>query len=83
MNGTLTVEQKEVGIEWGETSFTYDGKVHKPAVTIKNASGVNMKPEIQYTVSYSGNCKSKGTYTVTVTGVGYYEGTASKTFTIQ
>ena len=65
------------------TSFTYNGTVQKPTVTIKNANGVAMKPDIQYKVSYSADSKAPGTYTVTVTGVGYYTGTVTKTFTIK
>ena len=32
--GILTVTQKEVGLEWGDKSFVYDGSSHAPAVTI-------------------------------------------------
>ena len=65
------------------TGYTYDGKVHKPTVTVKNAAGYAMTLNTSYTVAYSGDCKTRGTYTVTVTGKGYYTGTVSKTFTIR
>ncbi len=33
-NQTFTILPKEVGLVWTETSFTYDGKPHVPAVTV-------------------------------------------------
>ena len=65
------------------TSFTYTGRVQKPSVTVKNVGGGTMTLDRSYTVSYSGDCKAKGTYTVTITGKGYYTGTVTKTFTIK
>ena len=70
-----------VTLSW--TSKTYNGKVQKPTVTVKNAAGSVMTEGSSYTVAFSGNCKDKGAYTVTVTGSGYYTGEVTKTFTIK
>ncbi|MCR5041528.1 MAG: MBG domain-containing protein, partial [Clostridia bacterium] len=64
------------------TSFTYNGKVQKPTVTVKNAAGYKLTEGTHYTVAWSGACKAKGTYTVTITGTGNYTGTVKKTFKI-
>ena len=65
------------------TSKPYNAAVQKPTVTVKNAAGSVLTEGSSYTVSFSGNCKDKGTYTVTVTGKGNYTGTVAKTFTIK
>ena len=81
---TITRQQLDSSrVTLSASIFTYDGKVHKPTVTVKNAAGYVMTLNSSYTVSYSGDCKAKGTYTVTVTGKGYYEGAVTKTFTIK
>lgn len=82
---TYTIAKQPIDasrITLSNTSFTYNGAIQKPSVTPKNASGVTMKPDIQYKVAYSAESKAPGTYTVTVTGVGYYTGKAEKTYTI-
>ncbi len=67
-----------------ETRFTYDGKVKKPTVKkVTVGSDEKVLDSSQYTVSYSGNCKSAGTYTVTVTLRGNYSGTNTKSFVIE
>ena len=64
------------------TSFTYNGAVQKPTVTVRNAAGYTMTENSSYTVSYSAESKNPGAYTVTVTGAGYYTGTVTKTYSI-
>ena len=67
VNGKLTVEQKEVGIEWGETSFNYDSKPHLPTAT---ATGLVNNDVINITVT--GAEMAAGSYTATaseLTGV--------------
>ncbi|MGN0522523.1 MAG: fibronectin type III domain-containing protein [Eubacterium sp.] len=64
------------------TSYTYDGKVKKPTVTVKDSKG-NKISSSNYTVSYSSGCKNVGTYTVTIKFKGNYGGTVKKTFTIK
>lgn len=66
---------KAEDITLSKTSYTYNGKAKKPAVTIE---GVD---EDQYVVSYKNNVKV-GTATVVVTGVGDVAGTVEVTFKI-
>ena len=66
-----------------QTSFTYNGKVQRPTVTVRSAAGGVMTEDRSYTVTYSSGCKARGTYTVTVTGMDCYTGSVSKTFTIR
>ena len=62
VDGKLTVEQKELGIIWGETEFVYDGKQHVPTATAVTVNG----DEITLTVE--GAQTEVGVYTATVTG---------------
>lgn len=71
-DGSVSISAKE---------YTYNGKVRKPAVTVKNASGIKL-PSKAYTVSYSKGCKNVGTYTVNITLKGAYTGTVKKTYKI-
>ncbi len=63
------------------TSYTYDGKVKKPTVTVKNSSGTKLTTS-SYTVTYSSGRKNVGTYKVTIKGKGNYTGTKTLTFKI-
>jgi hypothetical protein len=64
------------------TSYTYDGKVKTPSVTVKNANGTKLVKNTQYTVTYLGGRKNVGTYKVTIKGKGNYTGTKTLTFKI-
>ena len=65
------------------TEFTYNGQEQKPTVTV-TLDDKNLVVDTDYEVSYDPTeVKDAGTYTVTVTGKGSYEGTVQKTFTIQ
>lgn len=72
-NGTVKVTK---------TTYTYTGKALKPAVTVKNANGVTLKANTDYTVTYKNN-KKVGTATVTVKGKGNYNGSKAVTFKIK
>ena len=80
--GTLTVNQREVGIEWGNTSLGYNGSAQVPTAT---ATNVVNNDEI--TVTVTGAQTDMGTgYTATATGitgakVGNYVLTSSNTTT--
>ena len=71
----------DVTVSLETTSYVYDGKEKKPNVTVKNALGLTLSPETDYTVSYENNI-NKGTATVKVTGKGNYSGTKTATFSI-
>ena len=70
----ITAEQ----IVLSASSFTYNGSDQKPTVSI---GGLTL--DTDYTVSYNETAwKNVGTYTVTVTGIDKYMGTAEKTWTV-
>lgn len=68
-------------ITLSKTRVIYNGKVQKPAVTVKNAKG-EIIPAENYTVNYAAGCKNVGKYKVTLTFKGLYNGTKTKTFKI-
>ena len=63
-----------------KSSYTYDGKAKKPAVTVKDGNTA-LKEGTDYTVTYSNNINA-GTAKVTATGKGNYKGTVTRNFTI-
>ena len=64
------------------TSYTYNGKVKTPSVTVKDSKGKKISSKY-YTVTYSKGRKYVGKYTVTIKFKGNYSGTVKKTFTIK
>jgi len=60
---------------------TYTGKAIQPAPTV-TYNGKTLKKGTDYTLSYSNNVNA-GIATVTVTGIGYYSGKKTATFTIK
>ncbi len=64
------------------TSYTYNGSVKTPTVTVKNASGTTLTKGTSYTVTYASGRKNVGTYKVTIKGKGNYTGTRTLTFKI-
>ena len=84
---TLTFKIKPVDISKckvviSKTSYSYDGKIKTPTVTIKNQSGGKLTNGLSYTVTYSSGRKNVGTYKVTVKLKGNYSGTKTLTFNI-
>jgi len=81
---TFTITPKTVNsdmIAISETTFNYDGTLHKPAtVTVKNGT-LPMTLDTDYTLTNEGGT-AIGTYSVTITGQGNYTGTASKSYSI-
>ena len=73
---------KANNIKLSKTAYTYNGKVQKPSVTVKNSKGKTLKKGTDYTVSYSSGCKNVGRYTVKVTLKGNYSGSKSMTYNI-
>ena len=58
----IIISQKEVGLEWDDTLFTYDGNPHKPTAT---ATGLVNNDSISVTVT--GGQTNVGDYTATAT----------------
>ncbi len=73
---------KVSSIKLSKTSFTYNGKVQKPTVTVKDSKGTALKNGRDYTVKYSSGRKDVGTYSVTVTMKGIYSGSKKLSFSI-
>ena len=69
-------------VSLSKTSFTYNGKIQKPSVVVKDRTGKTLKNGTDYTVKYSSGCKNVGQYTVTVTFKGKYSGSKTLTFKI-
>ena len=67
--------------ELSATEYVFDGKVKKPAVSIIDANGDEIK-STYYDVKYPTGRKNVGKYTVTITMKGNYTGTEKLTFKI-
>ena len=77
--GTITaIPIADKNVTLSPASAVYDGTEQKPTVTI-----ARLTEGMDYTVSYIGDFTKAGEHTVTVTGKGNYEGTVTKTFTIE
>ncbi len=70
-------------IKLSATSYTYNGKVKTPVVTVKNASGTKLSKDTSYTVTYAKGRKNVGTYKVTVKMKGNYTGTKNLYFKVK
>jgi hypothetical protein len=79
---STTTIPKVSKITLSATTYTYDGKVKTPTVTVKDSKGKVLTNKTDYTVSYAGDRKNVGTYTITITFKGNYSGTVKKTFKI-
>ena len=79
---TLQTYYKVNTIKLNKTAYTYNGKVQKPSVTVKDSKGKTLKNGTDYTVTYPKGMKNVGKYTVKVTLKGNYSGTKSLTYNI-
>ncbi|MGN0458207.1 MAG: leucine-rich repeat protein [Eubacterium sp.] len=70
-------------ISLSTTSYTYNGKVKTPSVTVKDSKGKTLKKNTDYTVSYAKGRKNVGKYAVKITFKGKYSGTKTLYFTIK
>ena len=77
-----SVIAKASNIKLNKTAYTYNGKVQKPSVTVKNSKGKALKNGTDYTISYPKGMKNVGKYTVKVTLKGNYSGSKSMTYNI-
>ena len=69
-------------VKISDTSYSYDGKVKRPAVGVYDANGTKLKKDTDYTVTYAKGRKSVGKYNVTVKGIGNYSFKTTLTFKI-
>ena len=73
---------KASNIKLSKTAYTYNGKVQKPSVTVKDSKGKTLKNGTDYKISYPKGMKNVGKYTVKVTLKGNYSGSKSMTYNI-
>jgi hypothetical protein len=82
---TFTISAKPVSdltITLSATSFTYNGNVQKPTVTVKDGS-TTLTSGTHYDLTWAGgDSKAVGSYTVTITGKGNYTGSVVKSYVI-
>lgn len=64
------------------TSYTYDGKVKTPSVSVKDSAEKTLKKDTDYTITYASGLKNVGSYKVTIKGKGNYTGTKTFAFKI-
>jgi len=69
-------------IKLSASTYTYNGKVKTPGVTIKDKTGKKLTKGTDYTVSYASGRKSVGKYKVTITFKGNYSGKKTVYFKI-
>ncbi|MBR4555440.1 MAG: hypothetical protein IKO27_07590 [Ruminococcus sp.] len=69
-----------VSIPFG--SYTYTGSAIKPELTVKDSRGISIYSKTCYTATYTNNTKV-GKATITIKGIGDYQGTLTKTFVIK
>ena len=69
-------------VKLSNTSYTYNGYVKTPTVTVTNSYGTKLTKDTHYTVTYASGRKNVGTYKVTVKMIGNYTGTKTLTFKI-
>lgn len=81
VSSTKTI-YKASKISLSKTSYTYDSKVKKPTVTVKDSKG-NKIDKKYYTVSYAKGRKNVGKYAVKITFKGNYSGSKTLYFTIK
>ena len=78
-DNTTSLAKAEVKLS--QTSYNYNGKAKKPTVAVA-LNGKTLKNGTDYTVSYKSN-KNIGTAKVTVSGIGKYNESVSKSFSIK
>lgn len=68
-------------VKLSATTYTYNGKIKKPTVTVKDSAGKTVSSS-NYTVVYASGRKYVGKYKVTVKFKGNYTGTKTLYFTV-
>ena len=64
------------------TTYTYNGAVKTPMVTVKDGTGKPLLKDTEYTVKYASGRKYVGTYKVTISLKGNYSGSKTLSFKI-
>ncbi len=74
---------KIASVRLDKKTYTYDGKVKKPSVTVKDAKGRTLSKNKDYLVTYQKGRKKTGKYSVKITFKGNYEGEKTLYFKIR
>lgn len=69
-------------VKLSTTSYTYNGSVKSPSLTVKDINGNTLVKDTDYTVTTPSGRKNVGTYTYKATFQGKYSGTKSVSFKI-
>lgn len=79
---SFTIIAKSIAptVALSKTSYTYNGKIQKPSVTVKD--GTSILDGSNYTVTYASGLKNAGMYKIEVKMKGNYSGSATKSFRI-
>ena len=87
-SATFTINKINIndctGTDFGELEYSstrYDGTEKKPDIGLRTPGLVWLVSDADYVISYKNNVNA-GTATATITGIGNYTGTMTKTFTI-
>lgn len=80
-SSTVTIPMIQ-SVKLSRTSYTYNGEVKTPSVTVMDSKGKTLKKGTDYTVTYDAGRKKPGTYKVKITFKGNYSGTSVVNFTI-
>ena len=71
------------GVQVGTLNdVVYNGQSQIQIPTVKTKEGTALTKGTDYTVSYSNDTKNVGTVTVTITGIGNYKGSVTRTYKI-
>ena len=76
----MSLTSPECTVTLSATTFTYDGQLKMPTVTVKY-NGTTLKPAKDYTMTYSNNVNA-GTAKIAIKGMGRYTNTRIVTFKI-
>jgi len=74
------LDNEKITVSLPADSYVYNGKARKPSPVIIHGPR-KLRAGIEYSALYENNINA-GTATVTITGIGYYSGTVTRTFKI-
>ena len=69
-------------IKLSTTTYTYNGNIKTPTITVKDSNSKTLKKGTDYTLSFTSGRKNTGKYAVTVTFKGKYSGKKTLYFNI-
>ena len=75
-----TLTDRNTRITLSKSNYVYNGKAKTPAVTVV-CEDVELLKDVDFTASYANNVNA-GKATVTIQGIGNYDGTITKSYTI-